>query len=169
MPENTSNPEQEVNRILSVQNQPYKTEQIARSAMEKKGLDSSQWKVSSYEDGYAIVPKPKTAEEKYYTVMFNPRSDPGETEDVHLIVNGDVLVCQRGVKVIIPERYKECADHTTIPIFNQKPNEARKEVGNKMLYPYSSYGEATKAEYLKFLSEGNRKTKQDLAAAKKLI
>ena len=166
MPEEIENPEQ----IFSSQGVPFKNEQVARSAITRKGLNPDNYKVQSYEEGYIIVPRPKSdGAEKYYRVVFNHKSNPNDEHDVTLIVNGAPLVLQRGVKVIIPERYKECADHATYPYFTQKPNEARKQVGTVMVFPYSLIGEATEKEYRTLLKEGNKKTKEAIEADKKLI
>jgi len=166
MPEDIESPEQ----IFSSQGIPFKSEQRARSAIEQKGLSLDDYMVQSYEDGYIIVPRPKKDKvEKYYRVIFNHKSNPNDEDDVTLIVNGETLVCQRGVEVIIPGRYKECADHATYPVFKQRPNEARKQVGTVMVFPYSLVGEATEQEYLKMLTEGNKKTREAIEADKKLI
>lgn len=162
MPEDNNSPEQS-GPILSNSGVPYKNEQAAKKAMTEKGLDGALFKIASYEDGYAIVPKPQPVKEKYWKVIFTPRSNENDTEDVPLTVNGDVLQCQRGVETIIPNRFKEAADHTLIPLFTMRPNEPRKEIGSKLLYPYSLIGEATEAEYRKMLREGNLKTKAKLA------
>jgi hypothetical protein len=107
--------------------------------------------------------------EKYYEVMFSHKGNPNDEEDVTLAVNGEVLVCQRGVPVIIPGRFKLCADNATYPHFEQKPNQSRKIVGTVMVFPYTLMREATETEYRKQLRDGNRKTKEALAAASKLV
>jgi len=166
MPEEIENPEQ----IFSNQGIPFKSEQRARAAIEQKGLSLDDFTVRSHEEGYIIVPRPKRDKtEKYYRVTFNHKSSPNDEDDVTLIVNGETLVIQRGVEVIIPERYKECADHATYPVFRQRPNESRKQVGTVMVFPYSLMGEAAEQEYLKQLREGNKKTKEAMEADNKLI
>lgn len=167
MPEETENPEQ----IFSNQGVPFKSEERARAAISQKGLSLDDYTVQSYEDGYIIVPRPKrdVSAEKYYRVTFNHKSNPNDEDDVTLIVNGETLVLQRGVEVIIPGRYKECADHATYPVFRQRPNEARKQIGTVMVFPYSLMGEATEQEYLELLREGNKKTREAIEADKKLI
>lgn len=167
MPEETESPEQ----IFSNQGIPFSSEQKARAAIQQKGLNPDDYMVQSYEDGYIIVRKPPkdTKAEKYYRVMFSHKTSPNDEDDVTLIVNGETLVIQRGVETIIPGRYKECADHATYPIFRQRPNEARKQIGNVMVFPYSLLGEATEAEYRKLLKEGNKKTKEAIEADKKLV
>ena len=167
MPEEIENPEQ----IFSSQGIPFKSEQRARATITQKNLNPDDYTVQSYEDGYIIVPKAKRdiKAEKYYRVTFNHKSNPNDEDDVTLIVNGETLVLQRGTEVIIPGRYKECADHATYPIFRQKPNEARKQMGTVMVFPYSLIGEATEQEYLKLLRQGNKETREAIEADKKLI
>lgn len=169
MPDNEIATEQIPEKIFSGAGVPFKTEQIARSAIEKKGLDPNLYIVQSYDGGYIIVPKPKQIPEKYYKVRFNQKSDPNQEDDVTLIVNGEVLLMQRGVDVIIPGRFKECADHATYPQFRQKPNEPRKVVANIQVFPYALSGEATEEEYKKQLASGNKKTREDLEKTAKLL
>ena len=167
MPEETESPEQ----IFSSQGIPFKSEQKARATIVAKGLSPDDYTVQSFEEGYIIVPKAKrdTRAEKYYRVTFNHKSSPNDEDDVTLIVNGETLVLQRGVEAIIPGRYKECADHATYPVFRQRPNESRKQIGTVMVFPYSLMGEATEQEYLKLLRQGNKATKEAIEADKKLI
>ena len=166
MPEETESPEQ----IFSNQGVPFKSEAAARAAISHKNLDADLYMVQSFEDGYIIVPKPKQdTKEKYFRVVFNHKASPNDEDDVTLIVNGETLVLQRGVETIIPGKYKECADHATYPVFRQRPNEARKQIGTVMVFPYSLKGEATEQEYRELLMEGNKKTKEAIEADKKLI
>lgn len=171
MTENNTVPEHdESNLIFASRGTPYKSEALARSAIDKLGLDQNKHQVVSYEEGFAIkriteVKKP----EKYYWVVFQERANPEEEEDVMLSVNGEPIVIQRGKKVPIPARYKECADHTTKTVFRQMPNQPRMEVGTVKLFPYSEYGEASEEEYLEFKKEGNKITKQELSANRKLV
>jgi hypothetical protein len=170
VPEVNPNPEPEDEVIVAGTGEPYKTEKLAISALDKKGLDPKKFQVVPHEEGFGIVRKPDTGKkEKFYWVEFNQRQNPEEEEDVILGVNGEFLVCQRAVRTIIPERYKECADHTTKPVFRQMPNQARLQVGTVQLYPYSLYGEATEEEYLHLKAEGTRRTREELAANRKLV
>jgi len=161
MPEDIQNPEQ---IILSTTGTPFSSEATARSSMAQKRLNQNLYRIVSHRqgniDGYAIVLKPEVPKEKYYLVQFNEKATPWDTDDVILAVNGEILQIQRGVKVIIPERFKVCADHATYPHFTQMPNEPRKEVGTIKTYPYSEYGEVTEMEYKKMLAEGNKKAKE---------
>lgn len=163
---------QDENLILSARGNPFKTEALARNAIEKRGLDPAKWtpKDLGNNEGYGIVRKADVkVKEKYWKAVFNQRVGPGEEKDVELTVNGEPLIIQRGVETIIPDRYRECADHTTYEIFTQKPNQPRKSVGTAQLYPYALMGEATEEEYLKLKAEGNKKTQEELDKITKLV
>ena len=158
-------------QIFSMTGIPFKSEAAARAAITKKSWNPDDYQVRSFEDGFVLVPKPKviTVEEKFYRVIFNHKSGPNDEEDVTLVVNGEPLLIKRGAEVIIPERYKECADHATYPQFTQRPNESRKQIGEIMVFPYSTRGEATKQEYLAQLADGNRRTQIAMSEATKLV
>jgi len=162
MPEENKSPEQTM--ILSTAGTPFSSEATARSSMAQRGLSQDLYRIISHKegnvDGYAIFLKPEVPKEKYYRVQFNEKATPWDTDDVILAVNGEILQIQRGVKVIIPERFKVCADHATYPHFTQMPNAPRKEVGQIKTYPYSEFGEVTELEYKKMLSAGNKKAKE---------
>lgn len=99
-------------------------------------------------------------QEKCWRVIFNAKSSPNDTEDVILSVNGESLVCRREVETIIPDRYKECADHATYVTFRQLPDKPRKIMGRIKKYPYQVVTEATWAEYEKMKAEGTKSTKE---------
>ena len=165
MPED-QNPEQ----IFANTGTPFKTEAAARATIANKGLDPNKYQPISHDDGYIIVRRPEqVTPEKYFRVTFSHKQNPHDENDVTLTVNGETLVIQRGISVIIPGRFRECADHATYPQFTQKPNESRKIVGTVMVFPYSLMGEATDKEYFTQLAEGNRRTKEALAQDQKLI
>lgn len=171
-PEDIEIPEQDEGqdeRILSTQGVPFKTEQRAKSVIERKGLDPNQFRVQAFEDGFAIVRIPKPVkQEKYYKVRFNERQNEFEDEDVTLSVNGEILQCQRGVETIIPGRFKECCEHAIKEVFTQMPNEPRKSVGHVMTFPFSLIGETTEEEYLALKAEGNKKARE-AAEKRKLL
>lgn len=148
--------------ILASTGEPFKSEQVARSAIATKKLDPNKFKVVSHGDGYAIVPKAIVENEKYYRVTFNAKAHPNDYDDVVLIVNGETLVMQREKEVIIPERFKECADHTKYPHFVQLPNQPRKIDAWIHTFPYQMKGEATKAEYEAFKKSGNNVTQKHI-------
>ena len=108
------------------------------------------------------APAKKKWTETYWKVKFHPRSSTVETEEVELTVNGEVLIIQRGEVVIIPGRFKECAEHTLVQKFRQLPNEPRKDLTPIMLYPFETIGEANEAEFFKMRQEGTQKMKDDI-------
>lgn len=166
MPEDIQNPEQ----YFSTQGNPFKSEAAAKKFITERGLDPGQFHPVSHEDGYIVKRRAQVqVPEKYYRVMFSHKQNPHDERDVTLTVNGETLVIQRGVEVIIPSRFKECADHATYAQFTQKPNEPRKVVGTIMVFPYSLVGEATESEYRSQLADGNKRTKQELEKARKLV
>ncbi len=109
-------------------------------------------------------PEPKTQqpEEKYYRVRFNAKSNPNDTDDVQLSVNGETLQIQRDKDVVIPQRFLECADHTTYDQFRQLPNQPRKVVARLKTYPYNVIAPATKEEYVKQRADGTKKQKESI-------
>lgn len=150
--------------ILTAQGQPFKSREIAVSAIAKKSLDKNTHDVKALEDGgFAIIEvAPKVVPEKYYRVRFHPKSEKNQPNDVMLSVNGETLIMPRAVETIIPSRFKECADHATYPEFRQLPNQPRKVVAHIKVFPYDLLGEATEAEFRQMLNEGNRKTKENI-------
>ncbi len=107
--------------------------------------------------------KEQVPEEKFYRVLFSEKSSPNDTDDVQLHVNGETLVIQRNKEVIIPERFKVCADNATYQQFSQKPGKPRKLRGTIKIYPYQLMGDATLNDFQKMRSVGNKQTKQNIA------
>lgn len=172
MSEEINIPEHDEDFIYSARGTPFKSALLARTSIDKRGLDPSKFEPKDLgnNEGFVIARKPPPPkEEKYYRVTFLERQNEHEERDVTLGVNGEFLVIKRGVETIIPERYKECADHTTREVFTQKPNQPRKTVGHVKLFPYSVIGMATKEEYEKLKAEGTRTTREVLEANKKLL
>jgi hypothetical protein len=102
-------------------------------------------------------PKPK---EKFFRVRFHVKSNPNDQENVELSVNGETRVIERNKEVVLPERFLECAKHSTYPVFRQLPGKSRKQVGEVQKYPHDVIKEATEAEYKKMLAEGTKATKE---------
>lgn len=102
----------------------------------------------------------KDSTEKFYRVMFLDKSSPNDTDDVELSVNAETLVIQRGVEVIIPERFKVCADNATYQHFKQVPGKPRKLRGTIRVYPYQLLGLATNQEFMAMKRAGDRQTKE---------
>ena len=106
-----------------------------------------------------VTEDPQRFEEKYYRVLFLDKSSPNDTDDVELSVNAETLVIQRGVEVIIPERFKVCADNATYQQFKQIPGKPRKLRGTIKVYPYQLIGPATKDEFFAMKRKGDKQTK----------
>ena len=107
------------------------------------------------------APKPVAqVPEKYYLVIFQPKSSPEEERDVSLSVNGSTLIIPRNVETIIPERFKVCADNAVTTRYEQRPGESRKISGEVIKFPYMLKREATKEEYMEMKSAGDKKTQE---------
>lgn len=120
-----------------------------------KSKSSSKKKPS----GSSGKPVPAPFKEKYFRVTFSDKSSPNDSDDVELSVNGETLVIRRGLEVIIPERFKVCADNATYPHYTQIPGKPRKLRGHIRLYPYQLVGEATEAQFIKMKRDGNKQTR----------
>lgn len=101
--------------------------------------------------------------EKYFKVLFSEKTSTNDTDDVELSVNGETLVIQRGIDVIIPGRFKICADNATYQQFTQVPGKPRKLCGTIKRYPYQLLGEASKKDFLDMKQTGDQQTKAHIA------
>lgn len=106
---------------------------------------------------------PEVPKEKYYRMRFHAKSHPNDEDNVILSVNGETIVVERQKEVVLPERYKVCADNARSPQFRQLPNQTRKIVGEVMTFPFDLLGEGTEAEYMKMKSEGTKATRDSIA------
>ena len=150
--------------ILTAANVPFSTQSAAKSAIVKKGLDRNVHDTIQVEDGWAITEvEPKVKPEKYYRVRFHAKSHQNDPDDVELIVNGENLQMRREKEVIIPGRFKECADHAVFPQYRQIPGKQRKVVAQIRLFNYDLLGEATEKDFRKQVREGNKIAKENLA------
>jgi hypothetical protein len=122
----------------------------------KKAKKAPAKKAAPKKNDSAKTQKPK---EKYYRVMFLDKSSPNDPDDVELSVNAETLVIQRGVVVVIPERFKVCADNAKFQHFKQVPGKPRKLRGTIKIFPFQLLGEATEAEFLAMKSKGNKQTR----------
>jgi len=141
--------------IVGKDGRPFDIVKAAKASMNGKGIRS--YDVVTVDDGFAV------RIERYYKVSFHAKASPNDPEDVQLSVNGDTLVIARERPVVIPERFRECADHATYPQFRQLPGETRKIVGRIRVFPYDLLGEATEQEYRKQKDEGTKKTREIIA------
>jgi len=160
--------------LLNSAGLPFDSVKAAQHSMRLKELSPEVYEVAAYESGFGIYPKglaPKepVAEvakpkikpnvEKFWKLQFAPKGSPNDTEDVVLSVNGDVLVMQREVEVVLPDRYRVCADNARVVQYQQRPGEQRKIVGSVRTYPYMVSGEASEEEYVLFKNKGNQMQK----------
>ncbi len=152
--------------ILTAGGKPYTEQASAKSAATQKGFE--RYEIIEIEGGFAIKLPPGTKpgnalKERFYNVRFQEKGNPNDPDDVMLSVNGETLIIQRGIKVIIPERYKICADNATYPVFRQLPGKTRKQMGRVKVFPYDLLGESSRNEYLVFKQAGDELTKQNIA------
>ena len=98
----------------------------------------------------------------FHWVRFHAKSNPEDQDDVHLIVNGEVLVMQREKKVVVPSHFLEAADHGTYIKFRQLPNKPRKVMGRIKTFPYDKLGDATEKEFREQKRAGTKKTKDHI-------
>ena len=147
--------------LKAASGEPFATERAAKGALTQKGLNPSEWTIRPAmdgSDGFILVKRPKFRE-KYYRVKFAGMGSANDTIDVELSVNGEKLVIAREREVVIPERFKICADNTTYVKWVQDPNRNRKRSITIQKYPYSLMGEATEPEFIAQKKEGTDKTK----------
>lgn len=137
--------------IVGNDGKPFSTRKAATSAMNGKGV--KHYDVVPVEGGFAI------RTERFWRVRFQAKASPNDPEDVELSVNGETLIIGREKEIVIPDRYRECADHATYPHIRQLPNQPRKTVGTIRVFPYDLLGEATEQEFLDQKAAGTRKTK----------
>lgn len=107
-----------------------------------------------------VAEKPK---EKYFRMKFAAKSNPNDQDDVILSVNGESVVIERQKEVVLPERYKVCAENARSPQFRQMPNQTRKIVGEIVTFPFEVIGEGTEAEYMDMKRTGTKATRDAVA------
>ena len=148
--------------------EPFKSMQAAKTFAAKNNITEAEFipiGTGFGVQGRKIDPIEKPAGppsgEKYYRVMFGAKSSPTDPEMVELHVNFETLVIQRGKEVVIPARFKECAEHALYPQYKQEPGRERKVAGYRQIFPFSVLGEGTKAEYLKSKKDGTKRSMKD--------
>lgn len=155
--------------IVANSGEPFKTENAARAAMANKNLDAVVWHVEQRNDGWIIasMTPPQGAvdtKEKFWHMKFHHKSDVMQETDIVLGVQGDVIVIKRGAEIVLPDRFREAADHTKYPKYEQDAGKPRKIVAWVHLFPYDILGEGTEAEYLTMRRNGTIKTRQAIEA-----
>jgi hypothetical protein len=168
--------------ILADGDVPFKTEAAVKISMGKKGFDRGDYEILTHVDGGFAAelkdgvsvnkatakkeldeeapPAPKADSGSYRRVRFHSKSSENQQDSVELSVNGEVLVAERGVEVVIPQRFVDCARHATYPLFKQLPNQPRKIVGAMMLFPFDDLGEGTEDEYRKQRAAGTKANRE---------
>jgi len=102
----------------------------------------------------------KPYKEQYFEVVFAEKGHQNDTRDVQLTVNGECLVIKRGVTVVVPQRFLECADHTLYPEYEQEPGKDRKITSWVKTYQYNKLREATREEFDRMKKKGDKDTKE---------
>lgn len=139
--------------VIAKNGKPFASKNAARLSMGQQKITGD---VVPFENGFAIKP------EKYYRVIFNAKGSPSDQDDVQLSVNGEQLLIRREEPVIIPGRFKECADNTRYPMTRQEPGKLRKTITWVQTFPYAPIGEATEEEFLAQKAEGTKKVRNDV-------
>lgn len=86
--------------------------------------------------------------EGYWEVQFSPAKSENDPIDVRLMWEGQCLIIKRMVPVVLPGFYIEVADNATRDHYTQTPEQGRKKIGVIQEYPYTTYREASRDEYL---------------------
>jgi hypothetical protein len=100
---------------------------------------------------------------KFKRVIFEPKTQDSDTNDVAIGVEGFLVKAQRGIETIVPDFILEAADHTTFVKYSVKPGEGRKVGAKIKRFPYHVTGEATFAEFKALMAAGNKKTREAVA------
>lgn len=166
---------------------PWTTEEAARKALAEMELDPKVWGVTQREGGWFIeqhalvlqrMAEAKAAQaagtlltdakgEKYYWVVFAGRQDANkEAESVELRHNGDGITIRRETEVPLPQRYLNAADGAVQRVFEplRRSTIPYREAGVIKRRQYRIVREATRAEFLKYLEEGNNITRAAILA-----
>ena len=155
------------NVIVQRNSELFSSRRMCQSLFTRKRLDPAEWEISGNDKGWFIRKKgsdakPKVDVEEVWWVKFNAKSATDQQTDVHLSVNGDMLVIQRGTEIPLLNRFLVCADHTTYPQYSIKPGEPRKTIGMMQIFPYQKIRRGTYEEYMEFRSAGTKKTRESL-------
>lgn len=86
----------------------------------------------------------------YWRVIFPTKTDPNQTDAVHLATNGLSLKLQRNVEVILSGPFLANADHTTYALVSQTPGKNMNKDVRVSLYPYSVLERVTEKDFVEF-------------------
>lgn len=164
-------PDQEQRDVILNGSKPFESFAAAKLHCLEKAIPDNRYEIVEVDGGFGIrmhhgspkdiaktltasAKKVKVEEEKCFRVVFANKTNKNDTDDVVLSVNGEVMVIQREKEIVIPERYKVCADNALQAQFRQMPGETRKIVGYVMAYPYRLLGDATWEEWMAYRRRG---------------
>ena len=99
--------------------------------------------------------------ERFFRVRFQEQADENAPKDVHLGCQGRIITVRRGDEVVLPERFLESARNAVIKTFKQE------EIGKNIpvvirTYPYDNLGEAKEEDYLKQITAGTRRSREEI-------
>jgi hypothetical protein len=97
----------------------------------------------------------------YWEVLFSPKSNPNDTDDVVISWEEVCLQIRRGTKVVLHGYFLEVCDNGTYPRYIQTPQENRKITAWVQFYPYTVTREASEAEFLLTKEKGDIDTKEN--------
>lgn len=166
---------------------PWASEDAARKALAELELDPKVWGVVQRDGGWLIEQHALTLQrqaqakaegakaavaaeaqaEKYFWVIFSARNDARDAENIELRHNGDGITIRRETQVPLPQRYLNVADGAVQRVFApvRRSSISYREAGVIRRRPYQIVREATRAEFLKYLEDGNNITKAAILAS----
>lgn len=144
-------------RFVAASGLPFENVRAVKNSIAQKKLSLSEWDIVKIDDGYEAR---RRVQEKYFWATFQQRMSQMEQIDVELSVNGETLTFQRGKKTIVPQKFLECADHTTYVKFIQIPGQARKRGDTVCTFPYTRHEETTEKEFKNLKAAGDKRTKE---------
>jgi hypothetical protein len=98
---------------------------------------------------------------EYKKVVFHPKRHKSDPETVKLKLTGVGLIFHRQVEVVCPVPYlKTVADAATEDQFDKMPDKGFKKRAPVKKYDYTVIADATEAEYLQRLRDGNKNAKK---------
>lgn len=162
-------PRQGTQDVILNADKPFATQKEARARFDELELDASDWKVTKFADGFAIVradetepilPSAPTQREPVKKVRFHNKSNPMDPDTVVLAVNGDSLQIQRNVVVPVPQRFLEVADHAVYKHYSLQPGQERKVDRVIQKFPYDVLGESSWDEFRRWKRDGDKRTRQ---------
>lgn len=103
--------------------------------------------------------------QKYHWLRFHGKRYEDDFSQVRLCVEGKWLIFDRDRDVVVPDCYREAADHCRAPEYKALPGQPLKHKGYMLRFPYNYVREATREEYVASVAVGNQRRDQVLAGA----